>query len=139
VTPFEALPHSSNLLDIRGAAAAAGVSAESVHHLVTLRIIKALEEDPEHGPLFGVEQIPVLEILSAMSVLNFRIEDMRDMVRVIDTLGQQPASELAARYRLRLGLFTEALQHRPVVTPEQQVSKNHLIHALTTRYTWLSS
>lgn len=138
MTPFETVSHN-NLLDIGGAAAAAGVPAESIHHLVTLRIIKPLETDPEHGPLFGAEQTPVLEILNAMTVLNFQIEEMRDMVKVMDTLGRYPASEIASRYRARLGIFTEALQRRPVVTTEQQVSKQDLIHALTNRYTWLSS
>jgi hypothetical protein len=138
VTPFEAGSHH-NLLDLCGAATAAGVSEESVRQLLTLGIIKPLEDDPEHGPLFGMEQTPVLEILSAMSVLDFRIEEMRDMVRVMDTLSRYPASEIAARYRMRLGMFAEALQRRPVVTSEQQASKHDLFHMLTSRYTWLGS
>jgi DNA-binding transcriptional MerR regulator len=138
VTQFEKVSHN-NLLDVSGTAAAAGVPAESIHHLVTLRIIKPIENDPEHGPLFSTEQIPVLEILSAMSILNFRIEEMRDMVRVMETLGRYPASETASRYRIRLGMFAEALQRRPVVTTEQQISKQDLIHALTNRYTWLTA
>ncbi|WP_207597791.1 hypothetical protein [Arthrobacter sp. D5-1] len=138
MTPFETVSHN-NLLDVGGAAAAAGVPAETIQHLVTLRIIKPLENDPEHGPLFGAEQTPVLEILSTMSVLNFRVEEIRDMVSVMDTLDRYPASEIGARYRVRLGLFAEALQRRPVVTTEQQVSKQDLIHALTNRYTWLTA
>lgn len=133
---LESLPHS-NLLDLNGAAATAGVPAESIHHLVALRIIKPLEIDPDYGPLFGMEQTPMLEILHAMSVLNFRLEEMRDMVRVMETLGRYPASEVAGRYRIRLGMFAEALQRRPVVTMEQQASKQDLIRALTNRYTWL--
>ncbi len=125
------------LLDLGGAAAAAGIPAESIHHLVALRIVKPLDSDPEHGPLFGMEQTPMLEILDAMSVLNFRLEEMRDMVRVMDTLGRFPASEISGHYRIRLGMFTEALQRRPVVTAEQEASKQVLIRALTNRYTWL--
>ncbi|MBT2596887.1 hypothetical protein [Arthrobacter sp. ISL-72] len=127
----------NNPLDLGGAAAAAGIPPESIDHLVALRIIRLLENDPEHGPLFGTEQIPLLEILNAMTVLNFRLEEMRDMVRVMDTLSRFPASEIAGRYRVRLGIFAEALQSRPVVTTEQQASKQELIRALTNRYTWL--
>ena len=133
---FETVSHN-NLLDRGGAAAAAGIPAESIDHLVALRIIKPLESDPEYGPLFGMEQTPMLEILNAMSVLNVRLEEMRDMVRVMDTLGRFPASEASGRYRIRLGMFAEALQRRPVVTTEQETSKHVLIRALTNRYTWL--
>lgn len=138
MTPFETVSHN-NLLDASRAAAAAGIPPESIDHLVALRIVRPLENDPEHGPLFGTEQIPLLEILNAMTVLNFRLEEMRDMVRVMDTLSRFPASEIAGRYRVRLGIFAEALQRRPVVTMEQQASKEELIRTLTNRYTWLTA
>ncbi|MBT2586500.1 hypothetical protein [Arthrobacter sp. ISL-95] len=134
----ETVSHN-NLLDLGGAAEAASIPADSIRHLVALRIIKPIEHDPVDGPLFSMEQTPLLEILNAMSVLNFRLEEMRDMVRVVETLGRFPASESAGRYRIRLGLFAEALQRRPVVTTEQQRSKNTLVHALVSRYTWLNA
>jgi hypothetical protein len=130
---------SGHLLDVEHAAAVTGLNQEMICHLVTLRIIRPTDVDPNRGALFCLGQMPLLEILAAMDTLNFRLEAMRDMVRVIEVLGSEPGSERASRYRIRLGTFLQATAQRPVTNDRELISRRALIAALQDRYAWLTA
>jgi DNA-binding transcriptional MerR regulator len=127
-------PADTKSLDIHQAALASGVEPEAVHQLIVLRMIKPVAQDPDRGPMLGAEQVPLLEVLSAMSTLNFRLEEMRAMVAVLETLGTAPRSERAEKHRLRLAAFVTTLQRRTAVTAQQVESKRVLLDTLTDRH-----
>lgn len=133
------LYHCGHLMDVKHTAAITGLDQQTIRHLVTLRIIDPADLDQNGGALFSLQQTPLLEILASMVNLNFRLEEMRDMVRVVETLGSEPGSELAARYRIRLGAFLQATAQRPVDTDRQLAARKALIAALQNRYAWLTA
>jgi DNA-binding transcriptional MerR regulator len=133
------LSYRGHLMDVQHAAAITGLSQQTIGHLVTLRIIEPIDMDENRGALFSLEQTPLLEILASMVNLNFGLEEMRDMVRVVEILGSEPGSERAARYRIRLGAFLQATAQRPVDTDRQIAARKALIAALQNRYAWLTA
>lgn len=129
---------ATTLLDVREASRTSGIPEEAIEHLVMLHIIKPVTTDPNEGPLFSVDQTVLVEILAQLDVLNFRIEEMRDMVRAVETLSAFPHTELAGRYRIRLGAFAHSLSRRAVVTDAQVRARTHITDLLLSRYTWLT-
>ncbi len=130
---------TTTLMDLKGASRTSGVPEDMIEHLVVLRIIDPVTIDPGEGPLFSLDQTMLVEILAHMDVLSFRIEEMRDMVRAVDTLCAAPHAELAARYRIRLGAFADALSHRTVATDAQLQARTRIAQLLGNRYTWLTT
>ncbi|WP_104165290.1 hypothetical protein [Arthrobacter sp. SX1312] len=126
-------------MDLKDTSLTSGVPEDVIENLLLLHIIEPVTIDPGEGPLFGVDQTMLLEILTHMDVLNFRIEEMRDMVRAVDTLCAAPHSELAARYRIRLGAFAYALSRRTVVTDAQAQALTRITNLLGSRYPWLTA
>ncbi|MBE0010125.1 MULTISPECIES: hypothetical protein [unclassified Arthrobacter] len=120
------------------AADISGVPSQAIDQLVALNLITPAGDGTSDGKLFSLDQTPLLEILAAMNALNFRLEEMRDMVQVAEILGTHPGSELAARHRVRLGAFMGAMRRRPVSTDEQIAARKALIQALSHRYAWLT-
>ncbi len=128
----------TTLLDVREASRISAVPEEAIEHLLMLHIIRPVTTDPNEGPLFSVDQTVLLEILAQMDVLDFRIEDMRDMARAVETLSAFPHTELAGRYRIRLGAFAHSLSHRAVVTDTQAQARTHITDLLVARYAWFT-
>lgn len=130
---------ATTLMPLEEASQTSGVRADVIEHLLILHIIKPAATDPGSGPLFSVDQAMLLEILAGMDVLIFRIEQMRDMVRAVDTLSAFPHSILADRYRIRLGAFIRSLSRRTVANDTQFHARARIIELLKGRYTWLAA
>ncbi|WP_026533158.1 hypothetical protein [Arthrobacter sp. H41] len=125
-------------MDLFSAARISGVPEDSIHQLLALRLIEPVTTHPDQGPLFSADQRALLEILAGMDVLNFRLEEMRDMARIVETLTVTRHSETAEQYRVRLSAFTHSLTRRAVASEQQIRSRTDIIGLLTSRYPWLN-